>query len=133
MFGVMVSTALSIARYLSPQARKAGWLSKRGGRIHTWHKRWFVLTGDLLFYHKSPQVDLKGALCVCVCVCVRVCVCVCVCVCVHVCEHARVVVQDTRATGTIPLAGNRVIRHLDEEKNGSNSFRFEIIGIGVYE
>ena len=35
-----------------------GWLSKRGGRIHTWHKRWFVLTGDLLFYYKSPQVSV---------------------------------------------------------------------------
>ena len=46
------------------QTRKTGWLSKRGGRIHTWHKRWFVLTGDLLFYYKTPQV------CVCVCVCV---------------------------------------------------------------
>ena len=38
------------------QARKVGWLNKRGGRIHTWHKRWFVLTGDLMFYYKSPQV-----------------------------------------------------------------------------
>ena len=37
-----------------------GWLSKRGGRIHTWHKRWFVLTGDLLFYYKSPQVSVCG-------------------------------------------------------------------------
>lgn len=34
-----------------------GYLSKRGGRIHTWHKRWFVLTGDLLFYYKTPQVS----------------------------------------------------------------------------
>lgn len=39
------------------QARKVGWLSKRGGRIHTWHKRWFVLTGDLMFYYKTPQVS----------------------------------------------------------------------------
>ena len=38
------------------QARKTGWLSKRGGRIHTWHRRWFILTGDLLFYYKTPQV-----------------------------------------------------------------------------
>ena len=46
----------------SLQARKMGWLSKRGGRIHTWHKRWFVLTGDLMFYYKTPQV-LKFASC----------------------------------------------------------------------
>lgn len=44
--------------FVSPvQARHKGWLNKRGGRIHTWHKRWFVLTGDLLFYYKSPQVS----------------------------------------------------------------------------
>jgi hypothetical protein len=72
-------------------ARKTGWLSKRGGRIHTWHRRWFILTGDLLFYYKSPQ--------------------------------------DTRPTGTIPLAGNRVIRHLDGPKNNGTSFKFEILAI----
>lgn len=66
--------------------RKTGWLSKRGGRIHTWHRRWFVLTGDLLFYYKQPN--------------------------------------DSRPTGTIPLAGNRVIRHEDKQPN---SFKFEIV------
>jgi len=70
------------------QTRKTGWLSKRGGRIHTWHKRWFVLTGDLLFYYKTPQ--------------------------------------DTRPTGTIPLAGNKVIRHPDDPRQPT-SFKFEIV------
>ena len=36
------------------------------------------------------------------------------------------IVQDSRPTGTIPLAGNRVIRHLDDQRNNT-SFRFEII------
>ena len=48
----------SIHHYITiSQARKSGWLSKRGGRIHTWHRRWFVLTGDMLFYYKNPQVS----------------------------------------------------------------------------
>ncbi|XP_064393491.1 rho GTPase-activating protein 24-like isoform X2 [Halichondria panicea] len=68
-------------------ARKMGWLSKRGGRIHTWHKRWFVLTGDLMFYYKTPQ--------------------------------------DNRPTGTIPLAGNKIIRHPDDPKQ-QQGFKFEI-------
>ena len=49
--------------------------------------------------------------------------CVCVLVCVSVCA------QDSRPTGTIPLAGNRVIRHLDDPKNNGTSFKFEIIGM----
>ncbi|XP_019849875.1 PREDICTED: rho GTPase-activating protein 24-like [Amphimedon queenslandica] len=70
------------------QAQKNGWLHKRGGRIQTWHKRWFVLTGDLLFYYKSPQ--------------------------------------DSRPTGTIPLAGNNVIRHQDDFRQ-LHACKFEII------
>lgn len=37
--------------------RKSGWLQKRGGRIQTWHKRWFVLTGDMIFYYKNQHDD----------------------------------------------------------------------------
>lgn len=37
--------------------------------------------------------------------------------------------QDTRPTGTIPLAGNRVIRHIDDPKQNGISFKFEIIGM----
>lgn len=40
-----------------------------------------------------------------------------------------IITQDTRPTGTIPLAGNRVIRHLDDPKQNGISFKFEIIGM----
>lgn len=35
--------------------------------------------------------------------------------------------QDSRPTGTIPLAGNNIIRHQDDPKQ-PNSFKFEIVG-----
>jgi hypothetical protein len=34
---------------------KAGWLSKRGGRIPTWHRRWFLLKGDMLLYYRGSN------------------------------------------------------------------------------
>ncbi|XP_009860274.3 pleckstrin homology domain-containing family H member 1 [Ciona intestinalis] len=33
---------------------KAGYLSKLGGRVRAWKKRWFVLQQDALVYYKSP-------------------------------------------------------------------------------
>ncbi|KAL4240161.1 Unconventional myosin-IXa [Mactra antiquata] len=30
--------------------RKTGWLRKQGGMVKSWHRRWFVLNGDYLFY-----------------------------------------------------------------------------------
>jgi len=35
-------------------AEKKGWLTKQGGRIKTWKKRWFILSDFVLFYCKSP-------------------------------------------------------------------------------
>ncbi|XP_062518959.1 rho GTPase-activating protein 24-like [Corticium candelabrum] len=32
-----------------------GWLMKRGGRVQTWKKRWFVVVGDQLFYYRTPS------------------------------------------------------------------------------
>ena len=32
---------------------KAGYLSKLGGKVKTWKKRWFVLRNGELFYYKS--------------------------------------------------------------------------------
>eukprot|EP01133_Synstelium_polycarpum_P020003 gene20003-23968_t len=37
---------------------KKGWLTKQGGRIKTWKKRWFKLTANCLLYFKTPQ-DLE--------------------------------------------------------------------------
>uniref|UniRef100_H2YSV7 PH domain-containing protein n=1 Tax=Ciona savignyi TaxID=51511 RepID=H2YSV7_CIOSA len=34
---------------------KAGYLSKLGGRVRAWKKRWFVLQHDTLVYYKSPN------------------------------------------------------------------------------
>ncbi|XP_054028494.1 rho GTPase-activating protein 24-like [Dryobates pubescens] len=36
-------------------ALKCGWLRKQGGFVKTWHSRWFVLKGDLLYYFKDEE------------------------------------------------------------------------------
>jgi len=42
---------------------KEGYLTKCGGAIKTWKKRWFVLKGDTLFYFKTPKdTDLTGSI-----------------------------------------------------------------------
>ena len=37
---------------------KSGWLRKQGGMVRTWHRRWFCLNGDCLFYF-AKEDDLK--------------------------------------------------------------------------
>ncbi|ESO85804.1 hypothetical protein LOTGIDRAFT_130385, partial [Lottia gigantea] len=32
-----------------------GWLKKQGGVMKTWHRRWFVLNGSVLFYFTRPD------------------------------------------------------------------------------
>ena len=34
---------------------KSGYLKKQGGKIKTWHERWFVLTKDYLNYYKDAD------------------------------------------------------------------------------
>lgn len=29
---------------------RSGWLKKQGGMVRTWHRRWFCLNNDFLFY-----------------------------------------------------------------------------------
>mmetsp|Transcript_7181 Transcript_7181/g.10843 ORF Transcript_7181/g.10843 Transcript_7181/m.10843 type:complete len:437 (-) Transcript_7181:69-1379(-) len=42
---------------------KEGFLTKCGGRVKTWKKRWFVLKGDTLYYFKTQQdTDLTGSI-----------------------------------------------------------------------
>ncbi|KAN0045061.1 hypothetical protein ACTA71_006589 [Dictyostelium dimigraforme] len=44
---------VSVAQ-LAPSDRE-GWLTKQGGSIRTWRRRWFVLKGKKLFYFKSKS------------------------------------------------------------------------------
>lgn len=37
---------------------KTGWLRKQGGMVKSWHRRWFVLNGDCLFYF-AKEDDLR--------------------------------------------------------------------------
>ncbi|XP_052265586.1 rho GTPase-activating protein 24-like isoform X1 [Dreissena polymorpha] len=39
----------------SSSLTKCGWLRKQGGMVKTWHRRWFVLNGDYLFYFQKED------------------------------------------------------------------------------
>jgi len=32
-----------------------GWLTKRGGRVHTWKRRWVILSGSVLYYFEDAK------------------------------------------------------------------------------
>lgn len=38
--------------------KKKGWLRKQGGVVKTWHRRWFILNEDYLFYFQKEE-DVK--------------------------------------------------------------------------
>ena len=40
----------------------SGWLTKKGGFIPTWKKRWFSLEGNQLSYTKTPGLDSLGVI-----------------------------------------------------------------------
>lgn len=40
-------------------AEKKGWMTKQGGRIKTWKRRWFILSDNVLYYFKNPSVCCK--------------------------------------------------------------------------
>merc|ERR1711934_324308 len=44
---------VSVSALGSPD--KDGFLTKQGGSIKTWKKRWFVLKGDTLYYFKTQK------------------------------------------------------------------------------
>jgi len=37
------------------KAEKSGWMTKQGGRVKSWKRRWFVFDGDTLYYFKTPK------------------------------------------------------------------------------
>lgn len=40
---------------------KMGWLTKQGGRIKTWKRRWFILSDQVLYYFKDKQESTSKA------------------------------------------------------------------------
>eukprot|EP00033_Pygsuia_biforma_P001798 GCRY01002010.1.p1 GENE.GCRY01002010.1~~GCRY01002010.1.p1 ORF type:complete len:439 (+),score=97.56 GCRY01002010.1:222-1538(+) len=42
-----------ILTFFNPEHK--GFLKKQGGRVKTWKTRWFLLTGNVLYYFKSPD------------------------------------------------------------------------------
>jgi len=56
-----MATKISVAS-LQP-ADRDGWMTKQGGSVKTWKKRWFVLKGTQLFYFKNKKdTDLTGVI-----------------------------------------------------------------------
>ena len=43
-------------KHFQTRNEKKGWLTKRGGRIKNWKRRWFVLADNCLYYYKGPEV-----------------------------------------------------------------------------
>eukprot|EP01094_Clydonella_sp_ATCC50884_P024167 TRINITY_DN5990_c0_g1_i1.p1 TRINITY_DN5990_c0_g1~~TRINITY_DN5990_c0_g1_i1.p1 ORF type:complete len:715 (+),score=262.20 TRINITY_DN5990_c0_g1_i1:38-2146(+) len=40
---------------------KSGWLTKQGGRVKTWKRRWFILSGNCLYYFKEKVRSPMGS------------------------------------------------------------------------
>ena len=39
-----------------------GWLTKRGGRVHTWKRRWVILSGSVLYYFEDAKSPVPKGL-----------------------------------------------------------------------
>ena len=38
---------------------REGWLAKQGGRIKTWKNRYVIISGNVLYYFKSPKDKVR--------------------------------------------------------------------------
>jgi RAC serine/threonine-protein kinase len=47
---------------VSTPVLKSGWLTKQGGFIKTWRRRWFELKGGTLYYYKEPDEKVRGTI-----------------------------------------------------------------------
>jgi hypothetical protein len=45
---------------ISVEIIKEGYLTKLGGIVKNWRRRWFVLRGNILNYYKTPSVRVKS-------------------------------------------------------------------------
>ncbi|OHS98046.1 AGC family protein kinase [Tritrichomonas foetus] len=41
---------------------KEGWMTKQGGMIKTWKRRWFTLQGKMLYYYEKPGKKEQGSI-----------------------------------------------------------------------
>ena len=44
---------------MSETPAKEGWMTKQGGMIKTWKKRWFMLVGQELIYSEKPGKKVR--------------------------------------------------------------------------
>ena len=55
IYDSIVSDEIRIEQREYISSKKEGWLHKRGGRIKTWKLRYMILSGNVLYYFKSPK------------------------------------------------------------------------------
>ena len=46
--------------YFAQENVKSGWLRKQGGIVRSWHRRYFVMKGDYIFYYASDDECTSG-------------------------------------------------------------------------
>lgn len=64
LYDKIVTDEIKMESGIFTNAEKKGWLTKQGGRIKTWKRRWFILSEAGLYYFKQPQdsKDSQGSM-----------------------------------------------------------------------
>jgi len=55
LYDRIVEDEIKMEQGVFTNAEKKGWMTKQGGRIKTWKRRWFILNDTGLYYFKKPQ------------------------------------------------------------------------------